>query len=654
MGPIEHASRLGGIEIAAPFNGHPKWDCPPIGVVIARFRNQTVPQDLDRTKTLLTDFLHAIWPVGQYANVHASLSAIFSVDLNQVLDRIIYILCNRIGFEFATISLVDEDRSEIRTVKASDNVERAWLEAAHHPLSSLSGSPDIQADILRTGKSEIISGWDDRFDKAIFDTFDHGNVVRAFVPIGGRNGIGTIEVGFRGENAQGMMDPLLVQLVKRIASDAHTAIQNAQLHSRTQQLNRLSQMVARLNSVSVGKSERAMLQEIAAAARRSFSYPDRIRDTVALVYPVMKPQGPQSTRASFGEPVVAGTIKGRSPLRSPNVRPGILHTIAASGPYIQADALQDPQTSPQNEPKKIGDAFMQRQGFVSFAGFPLEAGGNVYGILCLNFRYRRPFSSAETLVLGLFAQLSALVLVQPRERIWQERSSLARNLHDIVGGNLRAIRTFVKEANESLILAESDSTTYHADRIVYALNYIDQIVADMRTGVNLILYRHDEKVGESSESIWLSLCKDYLRNTVEAIDIDSVDWRIKFPEPFPKVPPRTEIALFSAINESIDNAVRHGGARRINVSLRETKSALKLSITDNGCGFNVREIRQSAMGLQTMEDRVTDIGGTMKIHSTLGKGSSVIISVPFHRSRDEPANEKGRKRVREPTSEASG
>jgi GAF domain-containing protein len=68
-----------------------------------------------------------------------------------------------------------------------------WIEAAQYPLDH----PDILADIYRTGRTEIIGAWDQRFNRDIWDKYGHGRYLRIFMPIKMRERvIGVFEVSY--------------------------------------------------------------------------------------------------------------------------------------------------------------------------------------------------------------------------------------------------------------------------------------------------------------------------------------------------------------------------------------------------------------------------------------------------------------------------
>jgi GAF domain-containing protein len=85
-----------------------------------------------------------------------------------------------LGFEFGAVQLVDRATDTIATVQGV-GIAQAWIGLAKHRLNS--EAKDIQADIVHSLAIEVISGWDSRFDRWIYNQFNHHRLIRIFAPI---------------------------------------------------------------------------------------------------------------------------------------------------------------------------------------------------------------------------------------------------------------------------------------------------------------------------------------------------------------------------------------------------------------------------------------------------------------------------------------
>jgi PAS domain S-box-containing protein len=180
--------------------------------------------------------------------------------LDEMLDVALKAVREALGFDFVVISLVDEQAGEVRSVRGLGVSERQVRDARQR----LDGK-DIMADIIRTGKTEVIEGWDDRFDREMFEREGHAALVRVFTPLVAHNrNIGLIEAGYRRERRARITEyeiRLLRALVDRIAA----AVENARLYqetvTRTQELATLLDASAALSSSLELKDVLAALAE---------------------------------------------------------------------------------------------------------------------------------------------------------------------------------------------------------------------------------------------------------------------------------------------------------------------------------------------------------------------------------------------------------
>lgn len=89
----------------------------------------------------------------------------------------------------------------------------------------------------------------------------------------------------------------------------------------------------------------------------------------------------------------------------------------------------------------------------------------------------------------------------------------------------------------------------------------------------------------------------------------------------------TTATLFRVAQEALQNAVRHGEARTIGVTVERSDGGWRLSVTDDGRGF-VPEQARTSFGLRSMRERVEQIGGRLEVRSAPGQGARVTAVVP--------------------------
>ena len=127
----------------------------------------------------------------------------------------------------------------------------------------------------------------------------------------------------------------------------------------------------------------------------------------------------------------------------------------------------------------------------------------------------------------------------------------------------------------------------------------------------------------------------------ETENLFDVVCRFDCPELELQVEPQIGAALYRLAQEAIHNAIVHGEARRIEVTLAVEGSRLCLSIRDQGAGFEVEKAVRTGMGLRVMDYRARSIGGVLRITSRPGEGAEVLCSVP-HTAQASNATKTGR------------
>ena len=89
-------------------------------------------------------------------------------------------------------------------------------------------------------------------------------------------------------------------------------------------------------------------------------------------------------------------------------------------------------------------------------------------------------------------------------------------------------------------------------------------------------------------------------------------------------------ALLLILQEAVGNAIRHGGATRVDVVVDFTDGALVFGITDNGCGFEPRDCPETGhLGLDSIRRHAEGVGGTLTLKSVLGEGTTITVRIPL-------------------------
>jgi signal transduction histidine kinase len=232
--------------------------------------------------------------------------------------------------------------------------------------------------------------------------------------------------------------------------------------------------------------------------------------------------------------------------------------------------------------------------------------------------------AAHTVTLADELQRSREAIISSRE---EERRRLRRDLHDGLGAQLAAlimqttgIRTQVRRDPEA---AERDLQELR-EELKAAVDDVRRLVHGLRPPAL------DELglVGAIRARL------DRLRIYGGSDGAPGLGVRLDAREPLPALPAAVEVAAMHIIDESITNVVRHAGSTELVVTITHEGDTLALRIADNGVGFAMDGITPG-IGLQSMRERVRELGGTWEMQQGEG-GRGTVINVRLPAPVEEP------------------
>jgi PAS domain S-box-containing protein len=101
-----------------------------------------------------------------------------------------------------------------------------------------------------------------------------------------------------------------------------------------------------------------------------------------------------------------------------------------------------------------------------------------------------------------------------------------------------------------------------------------------------------------------------------------------------RLPPTLEVPLFRVVQEAFNNVIRHAQASVVKASIRFKKDSIKISVLDNGIGFDVQEAMNPkgdsrGLGLLGMRERIELMKGTLEIKAGSDRGTEITVEIPF-------------------------
>lgn len=205
----------------------------------------------------------------------------------------------------------------------------------------------------------------------------------------------------------------------------------------------------------------------------------------------------------------------------------------------------------------------------------------------------------------------------------EERRCIARELHDEVGQALTAIKMGLRMTQRALPEDGAEKAHSRLDQLV---ELVDQTIASVRALSHELRPPLLDEVGVEPALAWL--CDGFSQHTGLSVRY------VSEPDITGQLSPDAELAVYRIVQEALTNAARHAQASQVTVLIAHgTDGAFVVTIEDDGCGFDVQAVRESAtpnraLGLLGMQERADLIGGQLTINSGRGKGTSVRVRIP--------------------------
>jgi signal transduction histidine kinase len=276
---------------------------------------------------------------------------------------------------------------------------------------------------------------------------------------------------------------------------------------------------------------------------------------------------------------------------------------------------------------------VSRYGFISWVCAPLKMEGEVIGVYQLGKRSKRSFNEDDMALLEIVGNVvgsslsNALLLRDLRNKESElrralrravelqedERKRVARELHDEVGQALTSILIRLKN------LQEEAGENAFSDRLDDLRSLTAQTIEELRRLAMDLRPAALDSLGIVPALQW------YTQQCAERSGVD-----IKFcgPDKFERLPLETELILYRVAQEGITNAIRHGKAQIIEITLGRDPQVIRLTITDNGKGFNPIATNHG-LGLVGIRERVELLNGSFSVKTTPGAGAQLLIEIPL-------------------------
>ena len=193
-----------------------------------------------------------------------------------------------------------------------------------------------------------------------------------------------------------------------------------------------------------------------------------------------------------------------------------------------------------------------------------------------------------------------------------ERSQIGKELHDNINQLLGASIMYLQMAkrggeNSAMYLSRSSEYTFTA------IDEIRKLTKGLSTDIIKNLGLCDAIDNISRDTMEVNPIK--ISCSVDNLNEDSVNEKFK-------------LNVFRIVQEQLNNILKHAKATKVNINLVQNKKSIRLTISDNGVGFDPGK-KQKGIGIPNIKSRATAFNGTVDLVSQPGKGCVLTVIFPF-------------------------
>ncbi len=316
---------------------------------------------------------------------------------------------------------------------------------------------------------------------------------------------------------------------------------------------------------------------------------------------------------------------------------GIAGQVVQSGKAILVDDIS-------TEAAAVRPDLISLENLRAFICVPLKAKNRVLGVMNCASQDPCTFTMKDILLLQSIGDQLGIAIEQAnlyerlrrgRERYRQlarriivaqeeERKKIARDLHDETSQNMAALAL-----NLQALIKMAEMLNIQDQRFMEIINRSHATTVRTHTEISRIIA--DLRPTQLDNLGLVAAIRQYVYTNVTSqgmnvrYDLDDVDRHLL---------PEEELSLFRWVQGAIGNIIQHSQAKNVEVSLKQMKDKLFLSISDDGKGFEFDNLpamreRGHGFGLLNMKERVTLIGGSCSVTTEPGKGTTVTAVLPL-------------------------
>lgn len=198
----------------------------------------------------------------------------------------------------------------------------------------------------------------------------------------------------------------------------------------------------------------------------------------------------------------------------------------------------------------------------------------------------------------------------------EERSRLAKDLHDGLGGILSSTKYSFNNMKQQFILSEENAKAFEK-----SMSMLDESIAELRRVAHNMMPETLTKL--SLDEAIQDYCLQISDSSILRVTYQSFGMKEMKPDDTIK------ITAYRIVQELLNNMIKYASASKAMVQLIAKENILHITVEDNGMGFDVKQLPYATgIGYKNMLSRINFLKGKMDIQSAEGLGTSVYIEIP--------------------------
>ncbi|MBX2930581.1 MAG: sensor histidine kinase [Chitinophagaceae bacterium] len=229
--------------------------------------------------------------------------------------------------------------------------------------------------------------------------------------------------------------------------------------------------------------------------------------------------------------------------------------------------------------------------------------------------YKRKQSLLKTKMQAAILEQKTIAAHAILEAEEKERKRIASDLHDGIGQMMSAVKMNLSSISSKVGLQnEQDKNLFDK-----TMALVDESCKEVRIVSHNLMPNALLKSGLSSA----------VKTFLDKIDHKQLNVHLYTEGLEERLNDNTEIILYRAIQEIVNNVIKHAQANQLDISLIKDADGISCTIEDNGIGFFLQEQQTIGIGLKNIKSRIDYLNGTVEWDSQVGKGTLVAIHIPY-------------------------